>query len=71
VVLASFEQFDPRELLDFCCDRMPYFSVPRYIRVIGEVPRNALGRVRKDLLRADGAGQHSWDGEAHGYILRR
>ena len=38
---------------------------------VSELPRNVVGRVRKDLLRAAGIGQDSWDREAHGYVLRR
>jgi len=62
---------DPRELLDFCAERMPYFCVPRYVRTVPELPRNIVGRVRKDLLRAAGTGEDSWDREVHGYVLRR
>jgi crotonobetaine/carnitine-CoA ligase len=64
-------ELDPRGLLDFCADRMPYFCVPRYVRLVPELPRNVVGRVRKDLLRATGTGDDSWDRDAHGYVLRR
>jgi crotonobetaine/carnitine-CoA ligase len=50
---------------------MPYFCVPRFVRVVSELPRNIVGRVRKDQLRAAGVGTDSWDREAHGYVLRR
>jgi crotonobetaine/carnitine-CoA ligase len=73
VVLSTVSgaEVDPFELLDFCAERMPYFCVPRYVRTVPELPRNVVGRVRKDLLRAAGIGQDSWDREAHGYELRR
>ena len=64
-------EFDPSGLLDYCAERMPYFCVPRFVRVVSELPRNIVGRVRKDLLRAAGIGADSWDREAHGYVLRR
>jgi crotonobetaine/carnitine-CoA ligase len=68
---APTAELDPRGLLDFCADRMPYFCVPRYVRLVPELPRNVVGRVRKDLLRATGTGDDSWDRDAHGYVLRR
>lgn len=64
-------ELDPSGLLDYCAERMPYFCVPRYVRVVSELPRNIVGRVRKDLLRAEGIGMDSWDREAHGYVLDR
>ena len=73
VVLSTVDgaEFDPQDLLDFCANRMPYFCVPRYVRTVPELPRNIVGRVRKDVLRAAGIGEDSWDREAHGYVLRR
>jgi crotonobetaine/carnitine-CoA ligase len=64
-------ELDPSGLLDYCVERMPYFCVPRFVRVVSELPRNIVGRVRKDQLRAAGIGADSWDREAHGYVLRR
>jgi crotonobetaine/carnitine-CoA ligase len=45
--------------------------VPRYLEVLDEIPKNILGRVRKDVLRARGLGADVWDREAHGYLLTR
>lgn len=59
------------ELLDFCSDRMPYFAVPRYVEVVSELPKNVIGRVRKDILRARGVGSSAWDRESHGYKVSR
>ena len=59
------------ELLDFCSARMPYFCVPRYLEVLDEIPKNVIGRVRKDVLRSRGLGVGAWDREAHGYMLSR
>ncbi len=62
---------DYAELLDFCSSRMPYFCVPRYLEVLDEIPKNVIGRVRKDVLRDRGLGASAWDREAHGYVLSR
>ncbi len=59
------------DLLDFCSEHMPYFCVPRYLEVLGEIPKNVIGRVRKDVLRSKGLGASAWDREANGYVLSR
>jgi crotonobetaine/carnitine-CoA ligase len=71
VTLAPGAVFDHAELLDFCSARMPYFCVPRYLEVLDEIPKNVIGRVRKDVLRQRGLGEDAWDREDHGYVLSR
>lgn len=71
VTLRPGAYLDHTELLDFCAARMPYFCVPRYLEVLDEIPKNVIGRVRKDVLRSRGLGKGAWDREAHGYILTR
>jgi carnitine-CoA ligase len=71
VTVRPEASLDYAELLDFCSARMPYFCVPRYVEVLDEIPKNVIGRVRKDLLRSRGLGGGAWDREAHGYIVRR
>jgi crotonobetaine/carnitine-CoA ligase len=71
VTLQPHADFDHADLLDFCSARMPYFCVPRYLEVLDEIPKNVIGRVRKDLLRRRGLGDETWDREGHGYILSR
>jgi crotonobetaine/carnitine-CoA ligase len=71
VTLRPGTAIDYTELLDFCAARMPYFCVPRYLEVLGEIPKSVIGRVRKDVLRDRGLGVDAWDREAHGYVLSR
>lgn len=59
------------ELLDFCTARMPYFCVPRYVDTVDELPKNIIGRIRKDLLRARGLTADAWDRDSHGYVVSR
>jgi fatty-acyl-CoA synthase len=39
------------ELAAFCRERLARFKVPRSFHVVAELPRNALGKVRKDELK--------------------
>ncbi|MDP7705196.1 AMP-binding protein [Mycobacterium sp. TY815] len=71
VTLRPGAALDCAELLDHCATRMPYFCVPRYVDTVDELPRNVIGRIRKDLLRARGLSAGAWDRERHGYVLSR
>jgi crotonobetaine/carnitine-CoA ligase len=62
---------DPAELLGFLVPRMPHFMVPRYVRVLAELPKTPTQKVQKNLLRADGVTPDTWDREAAGIRVRR
>ena len=57
--------------MDFCCEQLPYFAVPRYVDVCGDLPKNAVGRVLKHELRAQGIRDSAWDREDAGYVVPR
>jgi crotonobetaine/carnitine-CoA ligase len=61
----------PAALLDFCQPRMPYFAVPRYVRVLDDLPRTENGKVRKFRLREEGITGDTWDRDAAGYRVAR
>jgi crotonobetaine/carnitine-CoA ligase len=71
VALRPGAALDCAELLDFCAARMPYFCVPRFVEILDELPKNVIGRIRKDLLRGRGLSPGAWDRERHGYIVSR
>jgi crotonobetaine/carnitine-CoA ligase len=71
VTLRPGAALDCAELLDFCAARMPYFCVPRFVETVNELPKNVIGRIRKDLLRTRGLNPGAWDREKHGYIVSR
>lgn len=71
VTLRPGAALDCAELLDFCAERMPYFCVPRFVEAVDELPKNGIGRLRKDLLRSRGVQPDAWDREKAGYIVGR
>ncbi len=71
VTLRPGTTLDCAELLDFCAARMPYFCVPRFVETVSELPKNVIGRVRKDLLRSRGVKATAWDREEYGYVVSR
>ncbi len=55
---------DPAQLLAWCAERMPYFAVPRYVRVMDHLPKTPTERVRKVELREAGVTLDTYDREA-------
>jgi crotonobetaine/carnitine-CoA ligase len=71
VVTAADSAIDVEAFMDFCCERLPYFAVPRYVDFVDELPKNAVGRVLKHILRERGVTDATWDRERAGYSVRR
>ena len=71
VAAGDDEHIDPRALFDFLEPRMPYFMLPRYIRVLAELPRTETNKVRKQELREAGVTAGTWDREAAGIEVRK
>jgi carnitine-CoA ligase len=70
-VVAAGELTDMEAFMDFCCEHLPYFAVPRYLEVTPELPKNVVGRILKHELRARGVSASAWDRESAGYTVRR
>lgn len=71
LVYKPGQSLTPAALLDFCQPRMPYFAVPRYVRVLDDLPRTENGKVRKFRLREEGITGDTWDRDAAGYRVAR
>ncbi|HWE57443.1 MAG TPA: AMP-binding protein, partial [Acidimicrobiales bacterium] len=71
VVLRDGAPIGEVELLHHAARTMPHFAVPRYISILGSLPRSAVGRVQKFLLRDMHSSAPGWDREQHGYSLNR
>jgi len=71
LVARPGETIEVEAFMDFCCDRLPYFAVPRYVEVCDALPKNAVGRVLKHELRDRGVTDGAWDREKAGYVVRR
>jgi acyl-CoA synthetase (AMP-forming)/AMP-acid ligase II len=51
VALRAGVSVTEEELVEHCRARLATFKVPRSVRLVGALPRSALGKVRKDELR--------------------
>ena len=50
---------------------MAHFMVPRYVRVVPELPKTPTQKVQKHLLRTEGVTADTWDREAAGIEVKR
>ncbi|WAL68321.1 AMP-binding protein [Amycolatopsis cynarae] len=64
-------EIDPAELVRFLGERMAYFMVPRYIRVLDDLPKTPTAKIEKHLLRSAGITGDTWDREAAGIRLKQ
>jgi len=64
VVPAEGRTVDPVALLAFAAERLAKFKIPRYVRVVDDLPRTGSHKVRKELLREDWRQPDLYDREA-------
>lgn len=62
---------DLKTLTDFLATRLPHYMVPRYFRLMADLPRTPTQKIQKYALRDDGVTADTWDREAAGIRLRR
>jgi crotonobetaine/carnitine-CoA ligase len=71
VAPVAGQDIDAETLLHFLMERMPHFMVPRYIRVLPELPKTPTAKVQKVELRKEGITADTWDREAAGIKVKR
>lgn len=62
---------DLPDLVAFLTPRLAHFMVPRYFRILDDLPRTPTEKVQKHLLRADGVTGDAWDREKAGIVLKK
>lgn len=68
---APGHDIDLPELVAFLTPRLAHFMVPRFFRIIPDLPRTPTEKVQKHLLRAEGVTSDAWDREKAGIILKK
>ena len=51
IVTKNRAEFDTEEFLSWCRRKMANYKVPREVQMVEVLPRNAMGKVQKFLLR--------------------
>ncbi|MDF1730067.1 MAG: AMP-binding protein [Minwuia sp.] len=65
------ETIDPEALFRFLEPRMAHFMLPRYVRIVEDLPKTPTQKIQKVKLREDGVTADTWDREAAGIKVRR
>jgi len=71
LVLAPGAAMPPEELFGFFRDNLPYYAVPRFVEICGQLPVNAVGRVLKHKLRDEWDTAATIDLRALGLVIER
>ena len=53
VRLKPDESTAPQEIISWCSEKLAEFKVPRYLEFRDDFPRSAIGRIQKNLLKAE------------------
>ncbi len=62
---------EPAELIEFLRPRLPHFMIPRFIRVVDDLPRTTTQKIMKAELRSAGVTADTWDRDKHGITVKR
>jgi carnitine-CoA ligase len=68
---AAGASIEPEEIIRHLLPRVAHHMIPRYVRVISELPRTPTAKVEKHVLRAEGVTADTWDRERAGVSIRR
>jgi crotonobetaine/carnitine-CoA ligase len=71
VSLVEGKTLEPAALIEFLTPRMAHFMVPRYVRIVPDLPKTPTQKVQKHLLRAEGITADAWDREKAGIRIKR
>jgi crotonobetaine/carnitine-CoA ligase len=71
VTAKAGRALDPRALTEFLIPRLAYFMVPRYVRVVDQIPKTETNKPRKIVFRDQGVTADTWDREKAGIRLHR
>lgn len=71
ILLAPGQSLAPADIIRHCEGRIAYFAIPRYVRIVKEMPLTENGKIKKGVLRDAGMTADIWDREAAGIKVRR
>ena len=63
IVLEPGHELSPEQLIEHCRPRLARFALPRYVDFVDALPLTENGKVRKQVLRARGVSERTWDRE--------
>ena len=71
ILLEPGQSLAAVDVIRHCEGQIAYFAIPRYVRIVSQMPLTENGKIKKGVLREAGVTSDTWDREAAGYRLRR
>jgi len=71
VAIVPGQTLDPVDLIRFLQNRLAYFMIPRYVRVVDSLPKTPTQKLLKHVLRDQGVTPDTWDRELAGVKLKK
>jgi crotonobetaine/carnitine-CoA ligase len=68
---AAGAHIEPEEVIRHLQPRVAHHMIPRYVRIVEELPKTPTAKVEKHVLRAEGITPDTWDRERAGISIRR
>jgi carnitine-CoA ligase len=65
------QSIEPHALIEWLTPRLPYFAVPRFVRIVDAIPKTETNKQRKFPFRDAGVTPDTWDRVAAGIVLKR
>ena len=71
ILLEPGQSLEPVDIVRHCEGQIAYFAIPRYVRILIQMPLTENGKIKKGVLREAGITTDTWDREAAGVKVRR
>ncbi|WP_315766416.1 MULTISPECIES: ATP-dependent acyl-CoA ligase [unclassified Bradyrhizobium] len=71
ILLEPGQSLQPVDIIRHCEGKLAYFAIPRYVRIVSQMPLTENGKIKKRVLRDAGITTDIWDREAAGIRVRR
>jgi crotonobetaine/carnitine-CoA ligase len=71
IQLEPDQLLEPIDIIRHCEGQIAYFAIPRYVRLVSQMPLTENGKIKKAVLREAGVTADTWDRERAGVRLRR
>jgi crotonobetaine/carnitine-CoA ligase len=71
ILLEPGQSLAPVDIVHHSEGQIAHFAIPRYVRIVSQMPLTENGKIKKGVLRDAGVTTDTWDREAAGIRLRR
>lgn len=71
ILFEPGQSLQPLDVIRHCEGQIAYFAIPRYVRIVSEMPLTENGKIKKGVLRDAGVTSDTWDREAAGIRVQR